>query len=56
MTNFELLENVNFDNSYQNVIDFENAEQQEQFFDEKVVQSFDNFTIVRKNKLCNCIR
>lgn len=50
MTNFELLENVNFDNSYQNVIDFENAEQQEQFFDEKVVQSFDDFTIVRKNE------
>ncbi len=50
MTNFELLENVNFDNSYQNVIDFENIEQQEQFFGEKVVQSFDNFTIVRKNE------
>ena len=50
MTKFELLENVNFDNSYQNVIDFDNAEQQEQFFDGKVVQSFDDFTIVRKNE------
>lgn len=50
MINFELLGNVNFDNSYQNVIDFENAEQQEQFFDGKVVQSFDDFTIVRKNE------
>lgn len=50
MTNFELLGNVNFDNSYQNVIDFESREQQEDYFDEKIVKSYDNFTIVRKNE------
>lgn len=50
MTNFDLLENVNFDNSYQNVIDFESPEQQSEYFDDKIVKSFDNFTIVRKNE------
>lgn len=50
MTNFELLQNVDFDNSYNHVIDFDSQEQQEQYFDNKVVAYFDDFTIVRENE------
>lgn len=50
MTKFELLENVNFDNSYQNVIDFDSSEQQDLYFENMVVESFDDFTVIRQNE------
>ena len=50
MTKFELLENVNFDNSYQNVIDFDSQEQQDEYFENMVVESFDEFTVIRQDE------
>lgn len=50
MTQFELLQNVQFDNSYSNVIDFDNRQAQEEYFDGKVLESFDNFTTIRQNE------
>lgn len=50
MTQFELLQNVHFDNSYSNVLDFDNRQAQEEYFDNKVVESFDDFTIIRQNE------
>ena len=50
MTQFELLQNVHFDNSYSNVIDFDNRQAQEEYFYNKVVESFDDFTIIRENE------
>ncbi len=50
MTNFELIEEINFDNSYENVLDFETAEAQDSFFTNKVYESFDNFSIIRENE------
>lgn len=49
MTIFELLKNVDFDNTYEHVIDFENVEAQEEYFDNKVEMSFEDFSIVRPN-------
>lgn len=50
MTKFEILENVEFDNSYQNVIDFDSPEQQEEYFDNLVVEVFDDFTVIRQDE------
>ena len=50
MTNFELLQNVEFDNSYEHVLDFDNATSQEEYFDDKVVEVFDDFSVVRPNE------
>lgn len=50
MTNFELIEEINFDNSYENVLDFETPEAQDSFFTSKVYESFDNFSIIRENE------
>lgn len=50
MTNFELLENVNFDNKYKHVLDFENAQAQEDYFDTKVHSTFTKFSTVRQNQ------
>ncbi len=50
MTNLDLLKNVDFDNSYEHVIDFETKEKQETFFDSKIETSFDNFSIIRENE------
>ena len=43
MTNLDLLKDVDFDNSYEHVIDFDTKEKQETFFDSKIETSFDNF-------------
>lgn len=50
MTNFEILKDINFDNSYNHVINFVSRETQDEFFDEKVEISFDDFSWVRANE------
>ena len=50
MTNLDLLYQLHFDNSYEHVIDFADAEKQEAFFDTKVFMSLDNMTVVRENE------
>lgn len=50
MTNLELLKDIDFDNSYEHVLDFESKEAQESFFDSKVEMFFDEFSTVRENE------
>ena len=50
MTKFELLSNIDFDNSYNNVLSFDSEEKQSEYFDTKVEYSFLNFSIVRPNE------
>lgn len=50
MTNFEILKDIVFDNSYSHTIDFVSREIQETFFDDLVELSFDDFTTVKENE------
>ncbi len=49
-TVIDILSNVDFDNSYNNVLDFVSRETQEAYFDTKIAISYENYATVRANK------
>ena len=51
-TNLRLLKGVPLDKEYQNTIMFPNATTQQNYFNSKLVQSFDDFTYQRLQKYC----
>lgn len=49
-TVIDILSNVDFDNSYNNVLDFVSRETQEAYFDTKIALTYENYATVRANK------
>lgn len=50
MNNFKILKNVDFDNTYTDVVSFLSKEEQDGYFNQRVVRAFQDITLTRINK------